>query len=49
MEVVKIVHGEIGKTGVKVKALVGEISLVLLRELKKSNYSDIMEVNNIWE
>lgn len=49
MEVIKAVYRKIGKTGVEVKALAGEILLVLLRELKKSNYSDIMEVNNIWE
>ena len=49
MEVVKAVHRKIGKESVEVKALAGEILLMLLRELKKSNYSDIMEVNNIWE
>ena len=49
MEVVKVMYRKIGKTDVEVKALAGEILLVLLRELKKSNYSDIIEVNNIWE
>lgn len=49
MGIVQAVHRKTGKTGVEVKALAGEILLVLLRELKKSNYSDIMEVNNIWE
>ena len=49
MEIVQAMHRKIRETGVEVKALAGEILLVLLRELKKSNYSDIMEVNNIWE